>query len=89
LSVVAVREDRVESSSLAGRVLASLECRRDYLAVCRAAFSSSKARSTADQAAFFSDNVFFSSTIKAANLETSQSQEKNHRLEVKEERVPF
>jgi hypothetical protein len=56
---------------------------------CRAAFSSTKTRSAADQAAFSSDSVFFNSAIKVANPETSRSQERNHKLEaVKEERVP-
>jgi hypothetical protein len=65
LSVVAVREARVESSSLA------------------------KARLVADQIAFSSDSIFLNSAIKAANLETLQSQERNHRLEaMKEERIP-
>jgi hypothetical protein len=89
LSVVAVREARVESSSLARRALASLEFRRDYLVACRAAFSLAKAQSVADRAAFSLDGAFFNSAVKAINPETSRSQEKNHRLEaVKEERVP-
>jgi hypothetical protein len=86
MSVVAVRKVRVESSSLARRVLASLELRRDYLAVCRAAYSLAKARSAVDRAAFSSDSDFFSSVTEAANSETSQSQEKNHRLEAVKER---
>jgi hypothetical protein len=70
LLVVAVREARVESSSLAKRVLASLELRRDYLAACQAAFSSAKARLVADWAAFSLNNTFFYSTVTAAKLET-------------------
>jgi hypothetical protein len=89
LSVVAVREAWVGSSSFVRRVLASLELRRDCSADCRVAFSSAKDRSAADQVAFSSDNVFFSSTIEATNLEMSRSQKGNHSLEeVKEERVP-
>jgi hypothetical protein len=71
LLVVAVREAREESRSLARRVLASLELKRDYSIVCGAAYSSTKARSTADRAAFSSDNAFFRSIIKAASPETS------------------
>jgi hypothetical protein len=90
LSVVTMREERVESSSLARRVLASLELKRDYSVAYRAGFSSGKAKSTADQAAFSLDNALFSSAANDANSETTQNQEKNHRLEaVKEERVPY
>jgi hypothetical protein len=88
-SVVAVREAQVESSSLARRVLASLEQRKDCSEICQTMFSSANTRSAADRAAFSLDNAFFSSAIKATNPKTSLSQEKNHRIEaVKEERVP-
>jgi hypothetical protein len=90
LLVVAVREARVESSSLDIRVLASLKLRMDCSTLCRAAFSSAKARLAVDRVVFSLDNAFFSSAIKATNPETSRSQKKkNHRIEVvKEERVP-
>jgi hypothetical protein len=65
LSVMVVREAQVEYRSLSRRALASLECKRDYSVTCRAAFSSAKARSAADRAAFSLDNAFFSSAAKA------------------------
>jgi hypothetical protein len=82
----------VDSSSRARRALASLEFRRDSSAACRAAFSSAKARSAANQVAFSSDNTFLtvaSSVVKATNLEHCKVRTKNHRLEAaKEEWVP-
>jgi hypothetical protein len=58
LSVVAVREARVESLSLARRAFASLEFRRDYSVACQAAFSSAKARSATDRTTSSLDNTF-------------------------------
>jgi hypothetical protein len=85
---MAVREAQEVFSSLARRVLASMALWRDCLTYYWPAYSSAKARSAVDQAAFSSNSIFFNSSIKAANPETSQSQERYHRLEaVKEERV--